>query len=33
VGGVARLAAYAKSRGGAPLPGFWDEPDLTPGKV
>ncbi|HWD55134.1 MAG TPA: site-specific DNA-methyltransferase [Acidimicrobiales bacterium] len=32
-GGSARLAAYAKSRGGAPLPGFWDEHDLAPGKV
>jgi DNA modification methylase len=32
-GGAARLAAYAKSRGGAPLAGFWDERDLAPGKV
>ena len=32
-GGAARLAAYAKSRGGAPLPGFWNEHDLAPGKV
>jgi site-specific DNA-methyltransferase (adenine-specific) len=32
-GGAARLAAYAKSRGGAPLPGFWAERDLAPGKV
>jgi DNA modification methylase len=32
-GGAARLAAYAKSRGGAPLPGFWGERDLAPGKV
>ncbi|HEY1653307.1 MAG TPA: site-specific DNA-methyltransferase [Acidimicrobiales bacterium] len=32
-GGVARLAAYAKSRGGAPLAGFWGERDVTPGKV
>ena len=31
--GAARLAAYAKSRGGAPLPGFWAERDLAPGKV
>jgi hypothetical protein len=33
VDGATRLAAYAKSRGGAPLPGFWDERDLAPGKV
>ena len=32
-GGSARLAAYAKARGGAPLPGFWAERDLAPGKV
>jgi site-specific DNA-methyltransferase (adenine-specific) len=32
-GGSARLAAYAKSRGVAPLPGFWGERDLAPGKV
>jgi site-specific DNA-methyltransferase (adenine-specific) len=32
-GGASRLAAYAKSRGGAPLPGFWSEQDLAPGKV
>ncbi len=32
-GGAVRLAAYAKSRGGAPQPGFWDERDLAPGKV
>jgi modification methylase len=31
--GVPRLAAYAKNRGGAPLPGFWTEHDLAPGKV
>jgi site-specific DNA-methyltransferase (adenine-specific) len=31
--GAARLGAYAKSRGGAPLPGFWSEQDLAPGKV
>jgi hypothetical protein len=31
--GAARLAAYAKSRGGAPQPGFWSEQDLAPGKV
>ncbi len=31
--GSARLAAYARSRGGAPLPGFWAERDLAPGKV
>jgi hypothetical protein len=31
--GSARLAAYAKSRGGAPLPGFWSEQDLAPGSV
>jgi site-specific DNA-methyltransferase (adenine-specific) len=31
--GAARLTAYAKSRGGAPLPGFWAERDLAPGKV
>jgi hypothetical protein len=31
--GTARLAAYARSRGGAPLPGFWSERDLAPGKV
>jgi site-specific DNA-methyltransferase (adenine-specific) len=28
-----RLGAYAKSRGGAPLPGFWSEQDVAPGKV
>jgi hypothetical protein len=32
-GGAARLAAYAKSRGTAPLPGFWAERDLAPGEV
>ena len=31
--GAMRLAAYARSRGGAPLPGFWAGPDLAPGKV
>ena len=31
--GASRLAAYARSRGGAPLPGFWSEQDLAPGKV
>lgn len=31
--GVSRLAAYAKNRGGAPLPGFWTDHDLAPGKV
>jgi hypothetical protein len=31
--GAARLASYAKSRGGAPLPGFWTDQDLAPGKV
>jgi len=31
--GAVRLAAYAKNRGGAPLPGFWSERDLAPGKV
>ncbi|HXA73812.1 MAG TPA: site-specific DNA-methyltransferase [Acidimicrobiales bacterium] len=31
--GASRLAAYARSRGGAPLPGFWGERDLAPGKV
>jgi site-specific DNA-methyltransferase (adenine-specific) len=31
--GASRLAAYARSRGGAPLPGFWAERDLAPGKV
>ena len=31
--GVSRLAAYARSKGGAPLPGFWSEQDLAPGKV
>jgi site-specific DNA-methyltransferase (adenine-specific) len=31
--GAARLAAYAKSRGGASLPGFWSVRDLAPGKV
>lgn len=31
--GARRLAAYAKSRGGAPLPGFWAERDLAPGSV
>ena len=31
--GAARLAAYARSRGGAPLPGFWAEGDLAPGDV
>jgi site-specific DNA-methyltransferase (adenine-specific) len=30
---AARLAAYAKRKGGAPLAGFWDERDLAPGKV
>jgi DNA modification methylase len=30
---ASRLAAYARSRGGAPLPGFWAERDLAPGKV
>jgi site-specific DNA-methyltransferase (adenine-specific) len=32
-GNSARLATYAKSRGGAPLPGFWSERDLAPGAV
>jgi hypothetical protein len=32
-GGTTRLATYAKSQGGAPLPGFWGERDLAPGKV
>lgn len=32
-GGSARLSTYAKARGGAPLPGFWAERDLAPGKV
>jgi site-specific DNA-methyltransferase (adenine-specific) len=31
--GATRLAAYARSKGGAPLPGFWAERDLAPGKV
>ena len=31
--GATRLVAYAKSRGGAPLPGFWSDQDLAPGKV
>jgi site-specific DNA-methyltransferase (adenine-specific) len=31
--GAGRLRAYAKSRGGAPLPGFWAERDLAPGSV
>jgi site-specific DNA-methyltransferase (adenine-specific) len=30
---ASRLAAYAKSRSGAPLPDFWSEQDLAPGKV
>jgi site-specific DNA-methyltransferase (adenine-specific) len=32
-GGAARLVSYAKSRGGAPLSGFWSDQDLAPGKV
>ena len=32
-GGAQRLRSYAKSRGGAPLPGFWAERDLAPGSV
>jgi hypothetical protein len=31
--GAQRLRTYAKSRGGAPLPGFWAERDLAPGSV
>jgi hypothetical protein len=31
--GAGRLAAYARSRRGAPLPGFWAERDLAPGDV
>jgi site-specific DNA-methyltransferase (adenine-specific) len=31
--GVRRLRSYAKSRGGAPLPGFWGERDVAPGSV
>ncbi len=31
--GARRMAAYAKSRSGAPLPGFWAEDDLAPGSV
>jgi site-specific DNA-methyltransferase (adenine-specific) len=31
--GAARLASYARSRGGAPLLGFWAERDLAPGEV
>jgi hypothetical protein len=31
--GARRLAAYARSRRGAPLPGFWAERDLAPGDV
>jgi site-specific DNA-methyltransferase (adenine-specific) len=31
--GVRRLGAYARSRRGTPLPGFWAERDLAPGDV
>jgi DNA modification methylase len=31
--GARRLAAYARGRRGAPLPGFWAERDLAPGDV
>jgi DNA modification methylase len=31
--GAGRLQAYARSRGGGPLPGFWAERDLAPGAV